>query len=464
MSAIHFYDAITAGKSAPEGQIVRYDSLLLELGNAIQSLELNVALREDVHVDFDAAADSELAGMDLLGGVSELEWVKVAHDHFSKADCLHVGFGNTTRIDPYIRYGIYRNLLPYPCVGLPPGSRFLDLETVLRAIALLRPEEYPWLSGPDPAKPGALHHFLMWDLKVGGGNRAFRIRNLLGEAQGASPKLVSHAISQASVASIKTALGLDQGEVSDLDSAVPSVLVHPSLQTNSGFVIGMPVGIDITYPDILFVADLQADLSVLCDPGNSSYQDLVRQTSKQMNRPLVRVPLSRFPFCAPLRVVRPDDAQRLRVDIAQVKHNISLIRSAGFIPARLKEAPVLELASQPSDVYHRMWAGEFSHKDQALMTQLHASTPSDWLKVAARANDTRFYDLAVRMLGRAAPALLASNQLEECSGYARSRCPTDFTPPLWVAELVKQAQDTGLVHPAAVGLLQLHERFARNIG
>lgn len=464
MSVIHFYDAICAGRSPAEGQIVRYDSLSYTGGVPGRAQELGIRLREDVHVDFEAAADSELAGIDLHSGMTELEWAKVAHQQFSSPHCLHIGLFNSTRIDPYIRFGIYRNLLPYPCLGLPPDSRFLDLETLIRAIYLLRPDEYPYPDGPSPFNADQLHHFLMWEMKVGGGNRAMRIRELLGELHQASPRLVEHALGLTSVCRIKTALGLDQGEVSDLDSVVPNLLVHSSLVSQNGFVLGMPVGIDITYPDILFVADLQADLSLLCDPRTVSYQGFVRQTPSQVTRPLVRVPLSRFPFCAPLRTVRSADALRLGVDVALVKHNISLLRGAGFIPARLKEASILELASQPADVYHRMWAGDFSARDRDFMADLHSSSPDKWLQIAARAHDSRFYDLAVRLLWREAQDQLSMSQMAECTSYGRSKRHQNSEPPLWVAQLVKQAQDANSVLPGVVGLVRLHDRITRNTG
>ncbi|MBM5458918.1 hypothetical protein H8F21_15230 [Pseudomonas sp. P66] len=462
--AIHFYDAITAGKAPAEGQIVRYDSLMCDGSNASQALEMNVSLRSDVHVDLESAAESELAAMNLLDGESELFWAKLAHAHLTKPDCLHVGFGNTNRIDSFIRFALYRNLLPYPCVGLPANSHFLDVDTILRAVHILRPEEYPWTQSPNPAKATALHHFLMWEVKAVGGNRAVRVRELLAETFATCPKLVGHALKLTSLERIKAALGLDRGEVSDLESTTPSILVHPSIHSQRGFVLGLPVGVDITYPDILYVADLEADLSQLCDPSISSYQDLVRTSPNQSSRPLVRVSLGRFPFCAPLSAIRPADAARLHIDIGHVKRSTAQLRAAHHLPARLKDVPVLALASQPSDVYHLMWAGDFSQNDQALMVELHRNPKSDWLRIAAKASDGRFRDLVVRMLSRDAPELLTENQLAESQQYARSRIPENFDIPLWVAEILKQAQDAGQVCSAAAGLVQLHKRFTRDIG
>ncbi|MBJ2203334.1 hypothetical protein P5706_35415 [Pseudomonas sp. ChxA] len=462
--AIHFYDAITAGKSPAEGQIVRYDSLMCEESLMPQVMEMMVGLRSDVHVDLEAAANSELGSMDLLSGHSELECARTVHRHFTRPNCLHIGLGNTTRVDPFLRSTFYRNLLPFPCIGLPGHSYYLDLETMLRAINILRPDEYPWADSPDPTNTQSFHHFLMWDANVSGENRAVRLRDLLADTHASCPKLVGHALKHSSLQSIKSALGLEQGEVCDLESATPMYLVHQSLQAPKGFILGLPVGVDITYPDILYVADLESDLSQLCNPAITSYQSFVRNPSSNPNGPLVRISLSRFPFCAPLSAIRPADAARLSIDIGLVKRRIAQLRSATLLPSRLKETPVLQLSSQPSDVYHRMWAGDFSPKDQVLMQELHQAPMGEWLNLAVGASDGRFHELVVRLLGRIAPEILTSGQRSEVDAFTQLRFAKNSPPPLWVAELLKQAQDGNEASSAAVGLMQLHKRITRNIG
>lgn len=462
--AIHFYDAITAGKSPAEGQIVRYDSLMCEESQQPQVLEMMVGLRTDVHVDLEAAANSELGSMDLLSGHSELECATTVHSHFTRPNCLHIGLGNTTRVDPFLRSTFYRNLLPFPCIGLPGNSYYLDLETMLRAINILRPDEYPWPDSPDPTKTQPFQHFLMWGVTLSGENRAVRMRDVLADTHASCPKLVGHALKHSSVQSIKSALGLERGEVSDLESASPVFLAHQTLQAPKGFILGLPIGVDITYPDILYVADLESDLSQLCNPAVRSYQAFVRNPTSNPNGPLVRVSLSRFPFCAPLSAIRPTDADRLSIDIGLVKRRVAELRSATFLPSKLKEVPVLQLATQPSDVFHRMWAGDFSMKDQTLMRELHQAPMDKWINLGMGASDGRFLELVVRLLGRLAPELLTSGQRSEVEGYIQSRFSRNSEPSFWVAELLNQAQDGNEASSAAAGLMQLHERITRNIG
>ncbi len=461
---IHFYDAITAGKNAAEGQLVRYHSIFVTGDAAPETLMSVIKLRDDVYVDPLAAAKGDLALLDLMLGESELEWAKTAFKHFMTKDCLHVGFGNSTRLDPYIRFGMYRNLLPYPCVGLPEGSHFLDVETLLRAVAVLRPEDFPWPESVRTLPMPALHHFLMWEAEVNGTNRAILVKEILEELAAASPKLIEHAIKTSSVEAIKTCLGLDGGEVSDLRSVKPCLMVHPLIPHPRGAILALPVAVDITYPDIVYVADLESDLSFLCDPDVESLQELVRVNPTDLHKPLIRVSLSRAPFCAAIGVVRPKDASRLAIDIRTVLANVEYLRAADHLAARLRDEPILELAAQPADVDHRMWAGDFNRADVLRMQRLHEQPLDQWPSIIASGVEGRFRELGSRVLGRNKPELLGAGEREALARHFQNKAAGNFQTPERLAHLRKQGQDIAMESPNALGLVQLNERLARILG
>ncbi|MHC5195163.1 hypothetical protein ACYSUW_15510 [Pseudomonas frederiksbergensis] len=464
MPAIHFYSAITAGKNAAEGQLVRYHSIFVNGDSEPETLMSAIKLRDDVYVDPLAAAKGELAELDLMLGESELEWARTAFRHFMTNDCLHVGFGNSARLDPYIRYGMYRNLLPYPCIGLPEASHFLDVETLLRSVALLRPEDFPWPESVRTLPMPALHRFLMWEADVNGTNRAVLVKEILEDLAAASPKLIEHAIRTSSIESIKTCLGLDGGEVSDLQSVKPCLMVHPSIPHPRGAILALPVAVDITYPDIVYVADLESDLSALCDPNVESLQALVRVSPTDLHKPLIRVSLSRAPFCAAIGVVRPKDASRLAIDIRTVLANVQYLRTADHLAARLRDEPILELASQPADVDHRMWAGDFHQADVQRMQRLHEQPIDQWPAIIGSGIDGRFRELGSRLLGRMKPELLAAGQRETLARHFQNKAAGNFQTSERLAHLRKQSQDVAMESPNALGLVQLNERLARILG
>lgn len=461
MPTIHFYDALPVGKNAADGQLLGYDSVMTGGESADEIISQSIRLRDDVFLDPVSVVDSELATLDLLAGCGELEWARVAYRHFTIRDCLHIGVGNSSKADNYIRHGLYRNLLPYPCVGHSEGFYSLDLETVLRAIQFLRPEEYPWPGAPGPDSPAAFLHYIMWDSTYSGGNRALRVKDLASEISKVSPRLLDHALKLSSVSTIKRALGLDDGEVSSLQSVKPSLLLHASIASSRGAVVGMPIGVDVNYPDILFVADLEADVSPLCDPNFKDFQSLVRIHPDDLAKPLVRISLSRLPFVAPLSAARKEDIQRLGINVPLVKANAVKLRQMESLPARLKDDPMLELSSQPADIYHRVLSGNFPVSDLALMKQLHSSSADQWVSLFSRSVDGRFADLGFRLLGRESPESLPRVQRERWSQFLKSRVLGNLTTPDRVAQLRKGAEDNAQRYPSLKAVQQINERLSR---
>lgn len=462
MPSIHFYDATTYGKHPAEGQLLRYDFLRYSEG-ANEAATYSVRLRDDVFVDPETAEESDIALQDFEHGLTELEWARIAHQQFTAPRTLHVAYGATGRVEQFIRFGMYRNLLPFPSVGIPDWLHYLDLETIALAVQLLRPDEFPWQE-LKAASQLELIRALTSECRLLEQNRALRTKEIFADLYRTAPRIVEHAIRMSSLREIKAALGLDEGEVSDVATVRPSLFLHPSLPGRNGVLLALPVAVDITYPDMLFVADLQSDLSVLCDPANKQLKSLVRIHPNDTSRPLVRVSLSRLPFCAPLKTIRPSDATRLGIELPMVCDNIKRLRQSGFLANRLKGASLLELPGQPFDVYHRMWAGDFPPEDQERMRHLHASPPNEWLQISAGASDGRFVELVERLLGREHPDCLSEPLQAAWDNHVQGRAGGDFKTTDWVANLRKRAQDSALTFPTAVGLVKLSERLARIFG
>lgn len=459
MPSIHFYDAITIGKHPADGQLVRYDSLHC-LPGSVALDSTNIQLRDDVLAPPEQIEDGDAALMDLAAGVSELNWARAAHRVFTAPDCLHVAFGGTGRLEQFLRFSMYRNLLPFPGSSHPHGLHCLDLETIALAVQLLRPEVFPWPG----VKMTNLHQFLTWDAKLSGDSLAVRSKEILGALVEAAPKMVEHSIKTSWLPGVRSSLGLDGGEVTDLDAVRPSLIIHSSIGGRRSAVIAFPVAVDTNYPDILFAADLESDLTELCDPTTDDLSVLVRSRPDDRSKPLVRISLARLPFCSPLKAIRKEDAMRLGVNLELVAANVALLRNSRFLAARLKEDAILALPPQPFDVYHRLWAGEFSAVEQERMRNLQEADPSRWLEIASGSTDARFIELCERLLGREAPGLLPESMMETWKSHVLSRATGDLVKAESLASLIKRSQDIVDRSPTAVGLVRLHERLVRITG
>lgn len=461
MPTIHFYDTLTAGRSPAEGQVVRYDSAFYSSQGPAELEVSRVRLRDDLYLDLNAVLYSELALMALNEGTSEVDWARRAFDDFTRPHTLHVGFGSSTRHDPFIRASLYRNLLPHPCMGLPVGAHYLDLDILLRAIHLIRPEELPWDIDRLSGGVGGLYQFLMWDAGLGQENRALRVKEVLSTISVSSAKLVNHAISHSSPKLIKALMGLDAGEVWDLRSANPVVLVHPMLPSNRGAILAMPVAADVNYPDLICMVDLECDLTCLCSDSTASLQGLARTGKGDRDAPLFHLSMSRVPFVAPLNAIRPEDARRLGINIAGVKTNIATLRTSNRLVGRLRDEPVLQLHSQPADADHRMWAGDFPPGDLDLMRQLHSKPFADWPEMLGRGTDRRLRELGTRMLGRYSPEAVPAADRESWRRHLEHRVCGDSSGSIRLERLLEHVEDVRMQYPTSEGLTGLRDRLLR---
>lgn len=458
MSNLHFYDLLPIGKTPAEGQVLRYHSTMYTgVLPPIQS-RISVALRDDVAVDPVALTKSSACLLDIGDGEREITFARQAHKDFTATDTLHVGFGSTTHLDAFVRFSFYRNLLPFPCIGLPNNFYSLDIETVARAVAILRPDELPWRAEMLKSNGDALYQSLMWDRDWEIDDRSMRIKELLGELSGKCPRLLDHAIKVSSPSKIRQQLGMECEEISDLGSVKPAVFVHSSIAHARGAALLLPVCVDINYPDIVYMADLESDLTDLCSPDAEFLDSFVRSATAPYG-PLVRVTLSKVPFVAPLGVLRPDDVKRLKIDMAHVQANLDLLRSATGLIARLRDEPILSLPPQSSDVDHRMWAGDFPEADIPVMLKLHSAGYPNWMDIVRTGIDRRLVDLALRVLGRDAPALLDEGALQRWQSHRLAR--QGISGPDRLANARKHLEDTLAANPGAIGISCLIERLER---
>jgi exonuclease I len=449
---LHFYDALTAGRSPAEGQVIRFHSALFGPDEPPIERRFSVRLRDDVAVPIDGIENSPLSLLNLGIGFDETEFSRAVAPVLGCSKTLHIGFATTTKIDPFIRNAIYRSLLPEPF----PYSHHLDLETLIRAIVLLRPAERPNFVDGKLASIARDFSTALWDSDWENENRALRVMELLTQLQISSPGLVSHAIGHSSINAIKTSLGMDQGEVADLQAVKPALVIHQTLQAKHGYGVFLPLSTDINYPDIMYMADLSCDLSDLVGNSSVSLEKLVRKTPGD-GLPIVRVSLGRVPFVTQLKMVRPEDAKRLKLDGARIRENVQRLKSASRLASRMRDEPIMELPTLPTDVDHRMWAGDFSKADTEVMALLHDADYEQWPALIAKGNDMRVSELAIRILARECPAALTAEQAENWKDHVKRR--GNLATLMSVEEQIEKLENVRTDYPSAHAIDHLLARL-----
>ena len=457
MVNIHFYDALASGANPQEGQVLRYHCIRVGEDGSFQTKKSAVALRDDVFIDPQYALDSDIAFLNLQEGVSELEWAKSVYQDFTSPQSLFIGLGNSTRVDPALRQVFYRSLLPYPAFGFPAGAHYLDIETLLAAILVLRPTEYPFDPKIQPGKGSALYQYLMWDSSWEGDNRAQRIRDVLAEVAKRSPRMLEHAISISGDKSIRNFLGLEDGAVTGITGLKPVVGIHSSLLTSRPVSVLVPMAVDPSYPDFLYMIDLESDLTELLSAKDESLSKCVRKNRSDLTKPLIRVSLSKLPFFAPIGALRGDDIQRLQVNSPLIKSNMAAVQGADWLCSQARMENLFDIPALSADVDSRLWAGDFRRSDQQIMRELHAAPFSEWLSISQSSHDERLPELVTRALARQRNCELPTELGSAWEAHVRHRLAPSTSTNQDLVALYSQ-------YPSLAGLTALMKRQTKVFG
>lgn len=413
---VHFYDAQHIGSPA-SGQLVSFDSLVCTTAG-LSRYATQIRLRPDVSFNPEAVEQLDCFDLNLEDGITEYEWSQQVQDVFATPNTLHIGMGNTSTIDHFIRFAMYRCLSTLPNTELPPGAHYLDLLTVCQAISILRPESVPIVM---PAHWAMQRKRDLVFRTLGGSTRAESLLGLTRAISDANPKLLAHAISHSSPGRISELCGLVDGHVESLSTLRPVFICHEQLTAATQFGAYMVLGTDPQYRNIVYMIDLQCDITELIESCGASVARFIRSDASQMDRPVVRVNLNRVPFVSPLGVVDQATASRLGWDITSIKARVAQLREHADLSLALMEISGASEAGLNGDPDHQLFGAEYLSPDKALLQKMHTVGLNEWEPLVGLAHDARIRSLGSRLIRRCAPALLAEDEQKEWRTHCASR-------------------------------------------
>ena len=343
-TSIYWYDLETTGTHPASDRIMQFAGCRTdaELNVVDEPYVTYVRLASDVLPHPEACLVTGVTPQRANGeGIDEWQAIRRIDEIMRVPGTCVAGYNNLRFDDEFLRYALYRNLMdPYAREWQEGNSRW-DLIDLVRATCALRPDGIDWPEEEDgvvtfgldrlSAANGISHdnaHDAMSDVEA-----TIGLARLIRKAQ---PRLWNFALGRR----FKNAAGallLPLGQ---------NTCVHVSNRFPNSRFCAAPVASVATHPEIdtrMIVADLAGDIAPLLEWNSAEIAERLfadELPEGEERPPLKVVVMNRCPFLAPINVVRPGQALRLKIDLDEVEEK-----------RRALAARQPELATKIAEVY-----------------------------------------------------------------------------------------------------------------
>jgi exodeoxyribonuclease-1 len=334
-------------------------------------------------------------------GLSEAEFMTRIHAELAQPGTCGVGYNSLRFDDEVTRYSLYRNFFdPYAREWQGGNSRW-DLIDLVRAAYALRPEGLVWpeeegrvslklerLTAANGIDHGQAHDALS-DVRA-----TIALARLIRSKQ---PKLYDYLYQLRSKQRVLDKVRLLQP------------LVHISGRfagSRHYLALVLPLAWHPRNRNALIVCDLHADPTPLLDEDGETLRRRLYSRRDQLAEGELPVPLkllhiNRCPVVAPLSVLRPEDIQRLQLDMAdyQARAN-TLAQSQGQWQDKLAHVYGEESFAPNDDPEQQLYDGFIGDRDRRLCEQVRSAEPQQLSQQAWPFDDARLPELLFRYRAR----------------------------------------------------------------
>ena len=344
-------------------------------------------------------------------GVCEAEFIRLIHEQLAQPNTCTLGYNSLRFDDEVTRNCLYRNFYdPYAREWQNGNSRW-DLIDVVRAARALRPDGIVWPvneeGGPSfrldqLTRDNNIAHEAAHDA-LSDVYATIAITKLVKQAQ---PKLYQFLLQHR----VKT----EAFKLLQLGSFKPVVHIsgkYPAVKNCLAVVL--PVCKHPTNTNGVIVYDLSVDPEPMLSLTVEEIQQRIFTATADLPEGVERIPLktvhiNKCPVLAPVSVIRPEDAQRLDIDLAFCYANIDKIKAASGLAEKL--AAVFSgqtYTEQDSDPDLEIYSGGFfSENDKKQMTKIRGISPEQLAKSEFRFTDSRLPEMLFRYRARNYPETL----------------------------------------------------------
>jgi len=364
-------------------------------------------------------------------GLSEADFMTRVHAQLAAPGTCGAGY-NTLRFDDEMtRYSLYRNFFdPYAREWQGGNSRW-DLIDVVRAAYALRPDGLVWPTDDEgrvtlklerlTAANGIDHgnaHEALSDVRA-----TIALARLIREKQ---PKLYDWLFQLRGKQKVMDQIRLLQ----------PMVHISGRFSAARSYVgVVLPLAWHPRNKNALIVCDLQLDPQGLLDlDAESLRQRLYTRRGDlaegELPVPLKLIHINKCPVVAPLSVLRPQDQQRLGLDMALYQERALRLSDAQQVWLdKVKAVYASEDFTQSQDPEQQLYDGFIGDRDRRLCEQVRSADPAQLAQEQWPFDDERLPELLFRYRARNFPDTLNFEEQERWRIFCQQR----LTAPEWGA-------------------------------
>ncbi|MCF5709047.1 exodeoxyribonuclease I [Pseudomonas syringae] len=355
-------------------------------------------------------------------GLCEADFMTRVHAELSAPGTCGAGY-NTLRFDDEVtRYSLYRNFFdPYAREWQGGNSRW-DLIDVVRAAYALRPDGIVWpeengrvtlklerLTAANGIEHGQAHDALS-DVRA-----TIALARLIREKQ---PRLYEYLFALRSKQKVQDQIRLMQ----------PLVHISGRFSAARHYVgVVLPLAWHPHNRNALIVCDLHQDHSPLLDCDVETLKQRLYTRHEALGEGELPVPLkllhiNRCPVIAPMSVLRPQDQERLQLDMAGYQARATRVaESLEVWQDKLRALYGKDHFIASEDPEQQLYDGFIRDRDRRLCEQVRLSDPEQLAHDAWPFDDARLPELLFRYRARNFPHTLAPEEQQRWHQFCQTR-------------------------------------------
>lgn len=363
-------------------------------------------------------------------GLPEPAFIAAVLAELGQADTIGVGYNSLRFDDEVTRHTAWRNFHDPYAREWRNGCARWDIIDMVRLTYALRPEGIEW-----PLRDNGAPSFKLEHLATANGLEQQRAHDAVSDVRATialaalirkqQPKLYDYVWSHRDKASAKAQL--------DLDRHVPVLHVSEKFPASQGCLsLVMPICPHPTNKNAVLTYDLRHDPQALIELPAVDVHERIFTPQADLPEDIERIALkgihvNRAPILVPVNTLKPEQADRLELDLEQCRrHWKQLAESLDIVADKVSTAFAMAEFDAPGDPEQDLYGGFVDDDDRRLCDQVLQTPPADFVGLDLPFRDKRLHDLLLRYRGRHYPESLNDAERDEWNQFRSNRL--EFAP------------------------------------